>query len=61
LSFRSPGRRLGAFTTTDLMNIALVCLEWEYIPEYFTTLITCIFPFGTTFLVHFHVAVQIIL
>jgi hypothetical protein len=61
LPFRSPGRRLGTFTTTNLMNITLVSLEWEYISEYFTANIAGIFPLGSSLFVHFHVPVQSIL
>jgi hypothetical protein len=43
------------------MDFALMGLEWEYISEHFTTYITSVFPFRATSLVHFHVAVQIIL
>jgi hypothetical protein len=61
LPFCSPSWRLGTFTTANLMDIALVSLEWEYVPEYFTTNFACIFPFGTTSLVNFHMPVQSIL
>jgi hypothetical protein len=57
LPFCSPGRRLRTFPTTNLMDFALMGLEWEYIAEYFTTYITSIFPFGTTSLVRLDVVV----
>ena len=57
LPFRSPGRRLGTFPTTNLMDFALMGLEWEYIVEYFTTYITSIFPFRASSFVRLDVVV----
>jgi hypothetical protein len=57
LPFRSPGRRLGMFPTTNLMDFALMGLEWEYIVEYFTTYITSIFPFRASSFVRLDVVV----
>jgi hypothetical protein len=57
LPFRSPGRRLGTFPTTNLIDFALMGLEWKYIVEYFTTYITSIFPFRASSFVRLDVVV----